>query len=322
MPRRIVIWASALAATATAGAAAAQTPAATFELIAKARAELAGPAGTVWPGWAETPFGVLLVDGEREHLLCQEAPGFDPPAAEPATGCEVRSRARVFPPGLQAAMPAFGLPATVVVGTPAATRKQEAAWRATLLHEHFHQHQWSFPRYGERVNALDLSGGDQTGMWMLNYAFPYEQAETARRFADAGAALHAVLQRPGRVRSADVAAYLRARDTLAGSVPARDWRYAEFQLWQEGVARWTEFTAAELSMDAAVQAAGRRLRAATMDELSAAELAKNERVALYALGAGEAMLLDRCGPRWKARYPAVMAMRPLLAAALEDCTGR
>ena len=296
-------------------ATAAQTPQ-TLELVASARAELTSSARDVWPGWDRTPFGVLLVDGEREHLICQDASGFGAPAKDSATGCEVRSRARTFPPGLLAAMPAFGLPATVVLGTPGATRRSSASWRATLLHEHFHQHQWTFPRYGERVKALDLSGGDETGMWMLNYAFPYAEAETGRRFAQTSQTLAAILARRGPVSAGDVRRYLAERDRLAASMPARDWRYAEFQLWQEGVARWTEFTAAERSRDPLLVEAGQKLHEQTTKELLAAELARSQRVALYALGALEAALLERCRSRWQARYPVVMSMRPLLAAAV------
>ena len=57
-------------------------------------------------------------------------------------------------------MPAFGPPSTVVVGTPSATKRSAAAWRATLIHEHFHQYQSALPRYYDRVNALGLSRGD------------------------------------------------------------------------------------------------------------------------------------------------------------------
>ncbi|HEX8570482.1 MAG TPA: hypothetical protein VF699_11255 [Caulobacteraceae bacterium] len=309
---------AAIAALAAAGTAHAQAPE-TLALIAAARADVATSAKDVWPGWDRTPFGVLLVEGEREHLVCQQAPGFGAPVRDAATGCEIMSRARVFPPGLQAAMPAFGLPATVVVGTPAATGKSRGGWRTMLLHEHFHQHQWTFPGYQARVAALDLSGGDETGMWMLNYAFPYAEPETGRLFAEASNVLAAILAKRTPPDSVDVARYLRARDRLAASVSPRDWRYAELQLWQEGVARWTEFTAAERSQDPDVAETGRALHAATGRELIAARLAEDRRLALYALGASEATLLERCGSRWRARYPVVVSMRPLLAAALEDC---
>ena len=34
--------------------------------------------------------------------------------------------------------------------------------------------------------------------------------------------------------------YAEARTAFAASVDAQDWKYFDFQLWQEGVARWTE----------------------------------------------------------------------------------
>jgi hypothetical protein len=303
-------------------AGAAPKPAAPLQLFALARAELAGPAGSLWPGWDQTPFSLLLIEGEQERLVChpRSVDGFSAPQPEPATGCDVQVRARQFPPGLLAAMPAFGLPATVVVGTPEATRKSGAAWRATLLHEHFHQHQWTLPRYAERVDALGLSGGDLTGMWMLNYAFPYKEAVTVERFRAASAALAVGLKPDADPRRA-LATYLSARDALAASVPARDWRYAEFQLWQEGVARWTELAAAERSPDPELRQAGKALAESVRRELARSDLAVNGRVAFYALGAGEAMLLERCRSRWKPRYPHVMSTGPLLRAALEDCAG-
>jgi hypothetical protein len=158
-------------------------------------------------------------------------------------------------------------------------------------------------------------------MWMLNYAFPYKDPTTVERFRAASSALAAGLKPDSDPRGA-LATYLSARDALAASVPARDWRYAEFQLWQEGVARWTELAAAERSGDPELRQAGKALAESVHRELARSDLAAKGRVAFYALGAGEAMLLERCRSRWKPRYPQVMSMRPLLQAALEDCTGR
>jgi hypothetical protein len=288
--------------------------------VARARAQLAGPAKDLWPGWDRTPFGLLLVDGEQEHLLCDDrAPaGFGPPAVEPATGCTRRSRARTFPPGLLAAMPAFGPPSVIVVGTPEATGHTAAGWSAVLLHEHFHQHQTALPDYWTRVAQLDLSGGDQTGMWMLNYPFPYAQPEVRDRFAAAGRALTRAVARPA---PAEVRAYLRARAVLGEILGPRDGRYLDFQAWQEGVARWTEIAAAERSDDPALREVGRAKRAATLNELGGADLTRDKRVAFYALGAGEAMLLEACRADWKADYARHLAMSPLLNGLPTRCRG-
>jgi imidazolonepropionase-like amidohydrolase/phosphohistidine phosphatase SixA len=298
---------------------AAPTP---FALVAAARTDLAKTSRDLWPGWDETPFSLLLIEGEQEHLLCHPGvvAGFSEPEPEPSTGCSVQARPRQFPPALLAAMPAFGLPATIVVGTPDATRKSPAAWRATLLHEHFHQHQWTFQGYAERVNGLALSRGDQTGAWMLNHPFPYADAAVGRSFAVAALALRRAVEAPAQQRRTALRDYLSARDALASAVSADDWRYFEFQLWQEGVARWTEIAAASLSGDPAVREVGRALRESVLSELQRPDLKASGRGAVYALGAGEALLLEACGSRWRPRYPVVLSMGPLLRAATEDCS--
>ena len=48
------------------------------------------------------------------------------------------------------------------------------------MHEHFHQLQWAQPEYLKAIADLGLSKGDTTGMWMLNYPFPYDNPELAR----------------------------------------------------------------------------------------------------------------------------------------------
>jgi hypothetical protein len=167
------------------------------------------------------------------------------------------------------------------------------------------------------VRALGLDGGDQTGMWMLQYAFPYADAAVQERFAAAGRALLAAIDRPRD--SVRRAAYLRARSALAASVPAQDWRYAEFQMWQEGVARWTEIEAARSWPDEQMRAAGAALHRSTLAELGAPRLGENRRVALYALGAGEAMLLEACRTNWRERYLDTLSMGPLTARVADAC---
>jgi hypothetical protein len=168
------------------------------------------------------------------------------------------------------------------------------------------------------VQALDLHGGDQTGMWMLQYAFPYEDAGVQQRFTDAARALAQALERPGD--AARRTAYLKARSDLAASLSARDWRYAEFQMWQEGVARWTEIEAARSWPDEAVRAASAALHHQTLEQIAAPDLARNRRVAFYALGAGEAMLLEACRTNWRDRYFATLSMGPLTARVADQCS--
>ena len=294
-----------------------------FALIAAARAQLQGGARDLWPSWNETPFGLVLVGEMNERLVCDDRTpdGFGPAIQEPLTGCAVRSRPRTFPTGLLAAMPAFGPPSVVVVGEPDLTGQDDHSWTLTLLHEHFHQHQTASGDYWARVEALDLSDGDQTGMWMLTYPFAYGDAQVAATSRSAAGALAALLDTDAPPTTEGVAAYLTARQAFAATVPERDWRYAEFQMWQEGVARWTEIEAARTFDDPITRRVGDARRRAVLDDLAAFDLAQDQRLVFYALGAGEAELLQRCGGDWQAHYFDQMALGPLLAAAAETCGG-
>ena len=293
--------------------------------VAAARAVVAGPARDLWADWDQAPFGVLIVQRDTETLFCHDGPaaGFSPGPDDPATGCSTRFRPRTFPENLRAAFPAVDGRSTVVIGVPAATDLTVAQWQATVLHEHFHQWQTSRPGYYERVEALGLRGDDATGMWMLNYAFPYAREDVAAAFAGASVALAAAVEARGAPGfPGALAAYLLAREALAASVDPRDWRYFEFQLWQEGVARWSEIEAAARSPDPVVRAAAIERRAATIAQMKAPDLAGRGRTALYAYGAGEAMLLEACDPAWRKAYPDLASLKPLLDQARTGCVIR
>jgi hypothetical protein len=87
-------------------------------------------------------------------------------------------------------------------------------------------------------------------------------------------------------------------------------------LWQEGIARYTEYRMARLA--AAEYKPSQRflalkdyqpfarvaeqLKRGVLNELTTGKLADDERVMFYAIGAGEGLLLDRANPRWRQRY--------------------
>ena len=156
----------------------ASLPAADRVRLAEAFRLAAAVGDRVWPGWSEAPFAVLLVTPEREFLLCHSRPSadFSRVGYDSLLGTEVFVRPRVFPTTFLATVPAVGGVPTIVVGQPANTGQASTRWVLTVLHEHFHQLQYSRPGYDAGVAALGLARGDSTGMWMLNYAFPYESA--------------------------------------------------------------------------------------------------------------------------------------------------
>ncbi len=301
--------------------------------IAEAR-RLAGRLGEqLWPGWGQTPFPVLLVGDSAEVLVGHSRPteDFVRIGDDPALGGEVRARPRRFSPSLLATFPAVGGIPTVVVGSAGATGKSSTAWVLTLLHEHFHQWQYSQPDYYPGVSRLDLARGDTTGQWMLDYPFPYDSAPVQRAMRSLASALGRALEARPKDQADALTNAVAARDTLRSRLTDADYRYLEFQLWQEGAARFIEYAAARAAGGAGEPSAefrslpdyepyGRaaeRAREMLRRELEQLDLARQRRVAFYPVGAAVAMVLDRSRPDWKQTY----ARRPFALAALLS-TGR
>jgi len=271
---------------------------------------------TIWPGYGDAPFGVLLLEQDREVLACRSSPPsqFSPLGVDPATRCETFSRARSgMPETIEAAMPIFGPPSTIVVGTPASVGRGLGGWTHTLLHEHFHQWQSALPGYYAGVDALDLKNGDETGMWMLNFPFPYDAPDALAAHSAASLALAEAIAARGRPNFAErLTIYFERRAQFANAVGAQNWRYAELQLWQEGVARWSEIELGLRYPDPEVHASAQALQERTLAQLASPDLSASQRTFAYSFGAGEAMILEACNPTWRAEYPTVLALGPLL----------
>lgn len=273
--------------------------------------------GALWPGWGATSVPVLLVTDSLEYLIRHPRPtaDFTSLGRDPLLGTEVWARRRVFPPGFLATFPAVGGIPTVVVGSAQRTGKSSAAWVLTLMHEHFHQWQYSQPDYYPRLQALDLARGDTTGMWALQYPFPYDSPPVQAGVTLLATSLAAALD-AGPAESAAVESVRVARDQLLALLAPDDRRYLEFQLWQEGVARWVEYAAAAAAArlappDVAFQALAdytdypaelARADAALREELRGMDLGRDRRVVFYPLGAALALLADRQRDRWKDAY--------------------
>ena len=276
----------------------------------------------VWPGWGRGPFAVLLVTPEHEYLVGHPAPsadfgrlGFDTLLAS-----EVYVRARTQRMDLLATFPAIAgsMVPTIVAGRAEQTAaKTSTPWVVTLLHEHFHQLQYAQPGYYAQVEALGLSRGDQTGMWMLNFPFPYDRPGVGERFAGVSRRLAIAL---GAASGSDhrdaLPGYLEARRAFRDALAADDYRYFAFQVWQEGIARYTEYRVASLGAAGHTPNAefaalpdftpyaqvADALHQRILRDLAVADLAGARRVAFYAFGAAEGLLLDKVNPEWRRRY--------------------
>ena len=274
----------------------------------------------VWKGWSKAPFAVLLVTPEYEFLVRHPKPSKDfiSIGYDSLLKSEVYFRKRIFPPDRLATFPAVGGISTVVIGQPENTdAKTSTRWVVTLFHEHFHQMQDSQPGFYKDALALGLARGDETGMWMLNFPFPYETSDVKEQFTVMSRALaDALRSRKGKDFREKLSAYLAQRKRFEELLSPDDYKYFSFQLWKEGTARYTEYRIAKEAAahyrsskefaslkdftpfaDDAKQTLDR-----VMSDLEKIALDKRQRTALYPFGAAEAMLLDRANPKWQQRY--------------------
>jgi hypothetical protein len=247
----------------------------------------------VWPGWSVAPTQLLLVGDSLEYFL-----------SAPRSAKVDWTRRRIFSPTFQATFPAVGGVPTIVIGTVAGTGTPRDRWPLVVLHEHFHQLQYSRPDYYTGLNALGLARGDTTGMWALNFPFPYDSSAVQGAVRSWAAAMRMALIAAPRDRGALVAKSDEAKRAVDALLTADERRYLDFQLWQEGVPRWIEL---------AVARAGRRAGLVTAETLAWQEqrlvtaldridLGAQRREVVYPLGAAWAELMERQGVNWKERY--------------------
>ena len=274
----------------------------------------------VWKDWGKAPFAVLLVTPEYEFLIRHPQPSkdFTLIGYDAMLKGDVYFRKRIFGPGLLAAFPAVGGVSTIVIGQAENTdKKTSTPWVIAMLHEHFHQLQDSQPNAYTETQALNLSRGDQTGMWMLNYAFPYSSPEVRDYFSVLSRLMVEALQAKNRsLFSTKLAAYLEARQQLQKMLSSDDYKYFSLQMWKEGLARYTEYRIAKLAAQnykptrqfrtlkdfTSFETVADQILDTIMKELSQLRLENSGRVAFYPLGAGEGLLLDRANPKWQSRY--------------------
>jgi hypothetical protein len=274
----------------------------------------------IWPGWSHAPFALLLITPEHEFLIRHPAPTkeFSDAGYDDVLKSRVYYRKRQFEPSFLATFPAVGNVPTIVVGEAEKTlSKTSTPWVVAMLHEHFHQLESADPAYKAAVDALDLSGGDTSGLWMLNYPFPYAKEEVQKTFHEMCVALSSALAAPdGADLEQRGSAYRQAREAFKKLVSESDYRYVSFQLWQEGVARYTELRVAERAAAEYVPSAefqklpdytpfrqvAEYWRKNILRELPGLPLGNYKRVVFYYVGAAEAMLLDRVSPEWKKRF--------------------
>lgn len=273
----------------------------------------------VWKNWTEISFPILLVTNENEYLMNHQNPteDFVMTGYDSIIESNIYTRSRLFNNNSLATFPAVNGEATIVVGLPENTNRSSFDWVITILHEHFHQLQYSEDDYYISVNLLDLAGDDKSGMWMLNYPFPYEDETISNQYKILTQSAKETFQYIGNPDFENkFNNYAAERQKFKELLNEKDYKYFSFQTWQEGIARYTEIKIAELlnnnynptnefkhlndyiTPDSFyVKIVNKLLKRADSQNLTT-----DRRNCFYTLGALEGLILDNVNPGWKDLY--------------------
>lgn len=294
-------------------------------MIADAQAIVRNEGDILWAGLSQAPLPTLLIGPERETLFCGlPSLGFSAIGFDPITRCTMQVRARELPVDLAAAMD-LGNVSVIHMGLPDALEATQADWIVTFLHETFHQYQSTLPGYFSAVDVVRARLGKTGEQWVLEYPFPYADPKVKAAFA-------AMTQSSGQFLSAEndaqanaaIRSYVEARNRARVAMSPDDWLYYEFQVGQEGVARWTELRFATAAGDTRPEIAiiGKERTSGLAVSLSAINsqgLNMWKRSTFYVLGAIEASMLERVRPQWQREYANnPFAMGSMLNASLVE----
>lgn len=270
----------------------------------------------VWEGMARTPFTILFLTDSLEFLLNHPHPSkdFQRLPYDSLLASEVYYRPRVFDKSFLATFPAVEGVNCILVGTPENTGKNTSDWIITLIHEHFHQYQNAQDGYYKKVNELGLAGDDQSGMWMLDYAFPYDDPKVNAQYEDLVKKLLEAIDADSD-REALAKMYFQSKSSLRNLIKKDDYKYLSFQLWQEGIARYTEFKYLELlknyPVSPEVQALAdfipfskfkQEFLSNQRQSFEKLTLREHKRICFYAWGLAEGLLFDQVNPNWRKNY--------------------
>ena len=272
----------------------------------------------IWPGINDVPFVVLFVTDSAEFLINHPYPSADFKISEEDTllKTKIYYRQRQYSKTFLATFPAINGVNCIVAGTPANTGKNSTDWIITLLHEHFHQYQYTQKDYYASVATLDLAGGDETGMWQLNYPFPYDSLPVSHQYAKYTNALSKTVSGIDTKNFKKLfKGFFVERKKFMQLLKSADYRYFSFQLWQEGIARYTEYKFLQL-LDEYTPSTNisllpdfipfkkfkEQFLVSHLASVNGLKLEKEKRVCFYDIGFAEGILLDKLNPQWRPQY--------------------
>ncbi len=272
----------------------------------------------VWKGFTLPPFPIVLVYDDYEFLINHPKPTDDFIFLENDSflGVDVYYRKRTFNKHFLATFPAVNGFNCIVIGIPENTNQTSTSWIITLLHERFHQYQYTSKNYYQDTMDLGISNGDQTGMWQLNYPFPYEDKAVIEKYEVYANTLQKAVKELNTPQFKEYyKLFSKARKEFKEVLQPDDYKYFSFQLYQEGMARYTEYafleTLKKYTPTIEVQTIQdfkafnnykNSFLTKHINNITALKLDQQKRVCFYDIGLGEALLINKVNPNWKDQY--------------------
>jgi hypothetical protein len=272
----------------------------------------------MWEEWEKVPFALLLIEDDFEFLFNHPKPpadfvkkGFDPFLKK-----DVYYRPKQHSPKTLNVSYLDGT-ATIFIGTPEGLEKTSAEWVISVLGEHFIQMHMFREDYAESIKSLGISDDENDNTWMLFYKFPYKDEKLNEQFALAAKTLWDALKAEKNKNFKNLhQKYLAEREKFTKMLGEKDYNYFSFKTWRGGVSEFTEYRFATLAAKnhrcteeykklpdfMPFKELSEKLFEELHTELERMSLKAYKRKAFHALGAAEALLLDRVNSKWHRLY--------------------
>ncbi|TVQ19556.1 MAG: hypothetical protein EA361_00670 [Bacteroidetes bacterium] len=270
---------------------------------------------SIWENISSTPLRILMITDSLEYLFNHNNPddSFEWFKYDSLLNSNIYVRKRRFPPFLRATFPAVNGIDCIVVGDPKNTQMSDEDWIVMLLHEHFHLYQGIHPNYNENIAVLAQKISGDSDNWMLDYDFPYNDATLNKLFKEySNSLLETFISLNKNDLKEKMERYVINQAEIRNHLTSHDYSYFQFQVWQEGIATYTEYKYLnalnnnskyfheKYALDFTLK--NEDLITAYASGLLNSNLQKNTRNLFYAIGLLKGIIMDAANPEWKTDY--------------------
>lgn len=269
----------------------------------------------IWKDIDNTPLKILLITDSLEFLFNHNNPSkeFQLYKYDSLLKTKIYVRDRVFPPFLRATFPAVNGQDCIVVGIPSNTNKTDEDWIIMLLHEHFHLYQGENNLYKKNIELLAKNLSNDSKNWMLEYKFPYDDKITNKLFKEITYTLNEAFLSIGNDDFQEkVKQYKIKLVEFKKVLSSNDFDYFTFQIWQEGVATYTESKYLDIlnqnssyikeMTELNFSLKNKNHLTKYRDFLLKSNLQKEKRNLFYSIGLLQGIVYDKSNPIWKSDY--------------------